>query len=55
MNILRCQVALLLVALSILSHAQSMHDRWFYVSRSLENDKDIEELFRWLKRLPAPV
>ena len=45
MNILRCKVALLLVALSILSHAQSMHDRWFYVSRSLENDKDIEELF----------
>ena len=45
MKILRCEVALLLVTLSVLIHAQSMRDRWFYVSRSLDSDTDIEELF----------
>ena len=45
MNTLRYLVALLLVGLSVLGHAQSMRDRWFYVSRSLASDQDIEELF----------
>ena len=46
MSLLRYQVAFLLVViLSVLSHAQSLRDRWFYASRSLESAQDIEELF----------
>ena len=46
MNALRRLTILLLVwCFSALTQAQSMHDRWFYVSRSLNSDKDVEELF----------